>query len=717
MLIFPGVGNLLAAEQRRDRIANQLQQILASRTFARSARRRAILEHIVGMALEDRAREITGATIAADIYGREGMFHADQDAIVRVEMGRLRASLESYYAEEGANSSVRIVIPKGSYAPVFEVLTDEVLTDEVPALEVVAPEGPAAKGRSEGSRSRILWWVAGAVLVFAALAFVFWKPQRTPEPSRIVFRIPGRQRQPVASPEGGRIAFVRDGEAGHDEIYAGTITGDRVWQVTAGAKAATSPAWSPDGKKIAFLLRTGPVTQDVCVADAEPKGTPQAPWCPTSIHTVVGGIAWTANSEALFIPDSPPEHNLAIHRVLVANGERHAVTAERNFFAPHVSPDGKTLLFMSDAEAGSKSALYLMQLDARSEPAGAPRRLDATVSLTIHRPRWSADGRSILFASADGVMRYRLGTNALEKPVEFPEAAGTPEEFAPGRFVFTRFERQTYLATVSGAAGERPVPLSGSLEQDSSPDLSPDGRRLAFLSKRDGSTKLLVAAITRDASSGSLRRADAKEVETQGAPSSPRWSNDGTTLAFHTSDGGGGRQIYVLRDGGRPVKVATGPGDAWNPVFSRDRRHLYFASERGNAGPHIWEVALDGGGGARRVTDSSASFCDESLDGRFFYFAGSSGVWRQAVPGGQPEQVSGQPVFGPLRLVAGGMYLQLKDESGNEFVRFQPADPGIPARNFASPDLMTAWTPVPQTGRLLASFARRQSKVELLNLR
>jgi adenylate cyclase len=69
--------------------------------------------------LEGRGERIKAYSIATEVLGRPQEFDAQQDSIVRVEIGRLRQSLERYYLTAGVDAPVVISIPKGQYRPVF----------------------------------------------------------------------------------------------------------------------------------------------------------------------------------------------------------------------------------------------------------------------------------------------------------------------------------------------------------------------------------------------------------------------------------------------------------------------------------------------------------------------------------------------------------------------------------------------------------------------
>ena len=98
-----------------------LQSILESNTFEDVNRLSAFLEYVVTEALKDRRTKIRAKIIAADVYQRRSSDEGDNEAIVRVDAGRLRRRLEIYYASEGLSNPVVISIPKGGYTPVFNL--------------------------------------------------------------------------------------------------------------------------------------------------------------------------------------------------------------------------------------------------------------------------------------------------------------------------------------------------------------------------------------------------------------------------------------------------------------------------------------------------------------------------------------------------------------------------------------------------------------------
>ena len=101
-------------------IESALKRVLGSPEFATRAQLRAFLEFVVRRVLEGEPHRIKGYTIATEAFGRAPDFDPQSDAIVRVEAGRLRQQLDLYYGGSGADDPLRIILPKGTYVPIFE---------------------------------------------------------------------------------------------------------------------------------------------------------------------------------------------------------------------------------------------------------------------------------------------------------------------------------------------------------------------------------------------------------------------------------------------------------------------------------------------------------------------------------------------------------------------------------------------------------------------
>ena len=101
-------------------VRSELEALLQEPPLSNSERLKRFLRHIVEETVEGRSDRLSGYTIALDVFDKDEDFDPALDSIVRVEASRLRTRLVQHYAETERETDVKIVLPKGTYVPVFE---------------------------------------------------------------------------------------------------------------------------------------------------------------------------------------------------------------------------------------------------------------------------------------------------------------------------------------------------------------------------------------------------------------------------------------------------------------------------------------------------------------------------------------------------------------------------------------------------------------------
>jgi hypothetical protein len=96
-----------------------LDRILRSQVFDRAPNLVLFLRYVCEMQLSGRTDAIKEYNIAVEGLGRDPTFDQKKDSIVRVEAHRLRRRLAEYYKTAGAGDPIEILLPAGSYIPVF----------------------------------------------------------------------------------------------------------------------------------------------------------------------------------------------------------------------------------------------------------------------------------------------------------------------------------------------------------------------------------------------------------------------------------------------------------------------------------------------------------------------------------------------------------------------------------------------------------------------
>ena len=104
----------LAADARAE-----LDRIVQSTDFPATDRNRKFLTYVVENELAGRPEEITPILLGQRVLLRDENFNPNKDPIVRIEAGKLRRDLETYYLKSGRRNPLRISIPKGGYRPAF----------------------------------------------------------------------------------------------------------------------------------------------------------------------------------------------------------------------------------------------------------------------------------------------------------------------------------------------------------------------------------------------------------------------------------------------------------------------------------------------------------------------------------------------------------------------------------------------------------------------
>ncbi len=507
---------------------------------------------------------------------------------------------------------------------------------------------------------------------------------------------PGREQQPALSPDGRQVAFVwTDETSGNTGIYVKRVDAGTPLRLTnpgwirpgwtRDEAPEHSPAWSPDGRHIAFLRKLGPGGLPATLPEGHGVfiipalgGTERQAgrsFGNVSSTGAMPGIAWTPNGKHLAVSDmaAPGEPNSIFQVSLERDGRRRLTASPHGVgdWAPAYSPDGKALAFVRTGSIAVDD-IYLAPTGARSSgdsSVGQPRRITFD-ERSVRGLAWTADGRSIVFSSnrggSDSHNLWKITATLAgapgagpgrEPPQPEPLTAGPePTLRAAGSNAFEpsispRGSRLAYAESFADSniwrldlpvRGQPPVRLIASARRDSSPQYSPDGKKIVFASDRSGAYEIWASAHD----GGSLR-----QVTSFGGPltGTPRWSPDSRQVVFD-SRAEGHADIYVAAaEGGALRRITTEPSEDVAPSWSRDGRFIYFASNRSGES-QVWKTPAAGGpavqvtsrGGFAAFEAPGAPGATGGAAAKFIYYAkgrNAAGIWRIPAAGGQEEPV------------------------------------------------------------------------------
>ncbi len=204
------------------------------------------------------------------------------------------------------------------------------------------------------------------------------------------------------------------------------------------------------------------------------------------------------------------------------------------------------------------------------------------------------DGKSFIYASRasgnwDLYWQRVDGRNAVNLTRDSLADETQPAYSPDGNFIAFRSERIPAGIYVMEATSENVRRVS---DVGFDPTWSPDGKELVVSTDRftdPGKRSRIPSQLWIISVASGARR-----LLTDGDAVQASWSPGGTRIAFWGLQAGGGqRDIWTIpAGGGAAVRVTNDAALDWNPVWSPDGKHLYFASDRGGS-MNFWRVPLD----------------------------------------------------------------------------------------------------------------------------
>lgn len=453
----------------------------------------------------------------------------------------------------------------------------------------------------------------------------------------------GQNFQPAWSPDGERIAFHSKNRGG---IWVVPAFGGLAKQIT---NFGSKPAWSPNRSAIAFqsdplidlaansfaalppssiwivVPETGELTQ--LTKPGRPEGGHGAPaWSPDgkriafSTYDRIKSTIWSVSSTGVDL-------------VKVVDQEKHS-------YDPIYSPDGKSLYYCNISKNWSYGMWQVGLRNGTGEVVGEPTELTNLGLGPVKHLAVSPDGKRLAYSSlsiTSNLFEISLDSSGQAegkpKPLTKDTGRNTRPAFSPdgSKIAFTKWRsgvnEDIWMMNVDGS-GE--VQLTNHSDSDSTPSWFPDGSKIAFSSKRGGH----VALWSVDLKSGreekifdigddidyarlspngqevifNLRRGSTLNLW-KGTLSNGQteqltfdaelmgfgcWSNDGKQIALEIKRGENMNLAVIPNSGGEPRRLTIGKGQDWPYSWSPDNDKVAFAGLRDGVWNIFWASTSKG---------------------------------------------------------------------------------------------------------------------------
>lgn len=390
------------------------------------------------------------------------------------------------------------------------------------------------------------------------------------------------------SPDGDKLAFQAHRDDDDDDVHIYTINtdGTELTQVAESFGYWSEPTWSPDGSQIAFKASW---EGDLGLTLTSPNGDDQTMLAPAVFNAQswnwlsAGSPAWSPDGTRIAFAAEPWDGgrstDLELYVINVDGSGLQRITYRAGDDSnPTWSPDGSKLAFESRMR-GSRHHYVTPEIFVVADFNPEPKQItDSAYSDRV--PVWSPDGARIAYVSqrldrlsslfddselnvsnADGSATKQLTDNDY---MDF-RPAWSPDSTRIAYVSDYDGDEDIYTINADGSGIKR---LTVNDHPDSRPVWSPDGGKIAYVSLHNGRhTDLFV--MNQDGS-GVVQLTDYDDAETNHYYGAPSWSPDGTRIAF-VSAVHGQLQRHVMNSDG--TQLATAGVDncrsydpaAWSP--------------------------------------------------------------------------------------------------------------------------------------------------------
>ena len=405
----------------------------------------------------------------------------------------------------------------------------------------------------------------------------------------------------TVAPDGRAFAFVSN-----DSLLAQPLDGGAP-RLIARTHEAHSPAWSPDGRWIAFVQGNRQYVNVIDLGNLAYSSIWLAPAIGGTPHRVTdersahASPAWASSRSLLFVSDQDggrDAYEVSLTSDGVARADPVRITTGLSPYAISVSRDGSRIAYAPLTETSNVWSLPIPPTGSVSVSTAVP---ETEGNQLIENLGVSNDGQWLGYSGdrngTSQVYVVRHGVKGEETQQITSDSAGSywvawspdGKEIAFHRFRGDR--RQIFVSPVEGGVA---TPATDGTEDDRSPEWSPDGRHLLML--ENWGTRPAVRVVTRTAD-GRWSRPRTIPIVVGGdtiTSGLSDWSPDGRFIACGCGEGG---IVIAPVDGGPARRLASSFSTAgWAfPQWSADGRTVYYVSEDSGRVVAVVGIPVNGG--------------------------------------------------------------------------------------------------------------------------
>ncbi len=417
---------------------------------------------------------------------------------------------------------------------------------------------------------------------------------------------PGRDREPVWSPDGKQIAFTSDREGGMPQAFVMPADGGTPKQLTHHTAGCSVQDWTPDGRRLLihatrdydwrrtgadrffFVSATERSAEDLLFDDYGQNGalSPDgkrllftregAPWWRKGYHGSQAAQVWLFDSES--------------------KGFRKVLDPYRGALWPLWKPDGNGFYYVG----GQSGSFNLWEYDLTS---GETRQLTKFTDDSVVYPCISRDGSTIVFRHLFDLYRLKPGNGEPQK-IKIEVNADRPAERKERRTLTTATQvafTADGLEVAFVAGGDlwvmdtelrEPRQVTATAEEERSPVFAPDGESVLFVSDAGGQCDVWRAEKA-DKAKYWFQNTKFKlsKVTTDGAhKQNLTFSPDGSKVAFLKNRG----DLWVMDADGKNAKQLLGSFSAIEYDWSPDGKWMVVSMEDADFNRDVYIVTLDG---------------------------------------------------------------------------------------------------------------------------